>query len=289
MNDSLVKDGASVELLVGQVADEFLRRQEAGERPDVEEYAARHPEAADLIRKVLTSLQALDASLARGEIASSDDAVAGTLGDYRIVREVGRGGMGVVYEAVQLSLSRRVALKVLPFAATMDPRHLQRFHNEARAAACLHHPHIVPVHGVGQERGVHFYAMQFVEGATLAELIARQRQAGESAEKEASPSGSSDRVTPVAPTVPVAAVTTEGAPRDAAYYRRAAQWGIQAAEGLEHAHSLGIVHRDVKPGNLMVDGRGQLWVTDFGLAQVGGDNGLTMTGDLVGTLRYMSP
>ena len=94
------------------------------------------------------------------------------LGDFRIIREVGRGGMGVVYEAEQISLGRRVALKVLPFAATMDPKQLQRFHNEAKAAASLHHEHIVPVYAVGCERGVHYYAMQFIDGTTLAEVIA---------------------------------------------------------------------------------------------------------------------
>src|SRR5919108_2838427 len=98
------------------------------------------------------------------------------LGDYRLIREVGRGGMGVVYEAEQLSLRRRVALKVLPFAVTADPRQLQRFHNEARAAAQLHHEHIVPVHAVGSERGVHYYAMQFIDGHTLAALIRARRQ-----------------------------------------------------------------------------------------------------------------
>src|SRR6266487_3389880 len=97
------------------------------------------------------------------------------LGDFRILREVGHGGMGIVYEAEQLSLGRRVALKVLPFAATMDPKQLQRFKNEALAAAHLDHPHIVDVHGVGCERGVHFYAMRFVEGHTLAEIIDQLR------------------------------------------------------------------------------------------------------------------
>ena len=92
------------------------------------------------------------------------------------MREVGRGGMGVVYEAEQISLRRRVALKVLPFAATMDPRHLQRFHNEAQAAACLHHTNIVPVFFVGCERGVHFYAMQFIDGQPLSELIRQLRR-----------------------------------------------------------------------------------------------------------------
>ena len=105
-------------------------------------------------------------------------AAPGQLGDFRLIREVGRGGMGVVYEAEQISLGRRVALKVLPFAATMDPRQLQRFQNEARAAAVADHTHIVPVHAVGCERGVHFYAMQFIEGQTLAALIADLRRAG---------------------------------------------------------------------------------------------------------------
>src|SRR4029078_10828063 len=93
------------------------------------------------------------------------------LGDFRILRELGRGGMGIVYEAEQISLNRKVALKVLPFADTMDPRHLQRFRNEAQAAACLHHPNIVPVHGVGCERGVHYYAMQLIDGRSLAAVI----------------------------------------------------------------------------------------------------------------------
>jgi tetratricopeptide (TPR) repeat protein len=187
--------------------------------------------------------------------------------------------MGVVYEAEQLSLGRRVAVKVLPLASTMDPRHLQRFQNEARAAASLEHPHIVPVHGVGCERGVHYYAMRFIDGQSLAELIAAQNPA------------SPGRLPPPAgiDTQPEAAAPTQATPRGAAYFRRVAEWGIQAAEALEYAHGLGIVHRDVKPGNLLIDGQGKLWVTDFGLARTAADTGLTMTGDLLGTLRYMSP
>ena len=107
--------------------------------------------------------------------ASRDGATGGVLGDYRIVREIGRGGMGVVYEAEQISLGRRVALKVLPFAAMLDERQLKRFRNEARAAATLDHPHIVPVHAIGCERGVHFYAMSLVNGRTLAQVIADLR------------------------------------------------------------------------------------------------------------------
>src|ERR687888_1123071 len=164
-------DAAAVEALVGQVADEFTQRLNRGESPDVAEYADRYPELRDILVEALTVLQ-----LVRSKDRGGVDAVAagpadGRLGDFRILREVGRGGMGVVYEAEQVSLGRRVALKVLPFAATLDERHLQRFHNEARAAASLHHEHIVPVHGVGCERGTHYYAMQFIDGHTLADVI----------------------------------------------------------------------------------------------------------------------
>src|SRR5262249_24115250 len=106
-----------------------------------------------------------------GLLSASAGGVTGTLGDFRILREIGRGGMGVVYEAEQITLGRRVALKVLPVATTMDPRHLQRFQNEARAAASLHHEHIVPVHAVGHERGLHYYAMQFIDGRSLSQVI----------------------------------------------------------------------------------------------------------------------
>ena len=135
----------------------------------------------------------------------------GVLGDFRLVREVGRGGMGVVYEAVQLSLGRRVALKVLPFAAALDPRHLARFRVEAQAASLLHHAHIVPVHAVGCDRGVHYYAMQFIDGRTLAELIddLRRGRAG---------AGGSD---PAAP----------GTGRRRGHARSAARLGLQAGRG----------------------------------------------------------
>jgi serine/threonine protein kinase len=198
--------------------------------------------------------------------------------------------MGIVYEAEQISLGRRVALKVLPLAAVMDPRHLQRFQNEARAAASLHHEHIAPVYAVGNERGVHYFAMQLINGPSLADVLAGQRS-GSPAAASADPStGYTPRPpTPAADTAPVARASTERLPRDAAYFRRVAEWGIQAAEALEHAHTLGILHRDVKPANLMLDGAGKLWVTDFGLARTGVDSSLTVSGDLLGTLRYMSP
>src|SRR4029079_8491441 len=95
--------------------------------------------------------------------------------DFQILSEIGRGGMGVVYEAIQLSLGRRIALKVLPFAASLDTKQLQRFKNEAHAAAQLHHTNIVPVYAVGCERGVHFYAMQLINGRALSAMIQELR------------------------------------------------------------------------------------------------------------------
>jgi serine/threonine protein kinase len=276
---------------LGRLVERLTRRLQEGERLDLPALAREYPEHAAQLAEVWPALQALAdlerAASAGGEVLPLAEPEAGpapgVLGDFRILREVGRGGMGIVYEAEQISLGRRVALKVLPFAATMDPRHLQRFHNEARAAASLDHPHIVKVHAVGCERGVHYYAMQFIDGQTLAAFIEQQCDSGAAIPPTVAYGA------PAADTVPVAAARTERGPRDRAYFRRAAEWGIEVAEALEHAHQLGVVHRDVKPANLMIDGRGKLWVADFGLARTAANTGLTMSGDLVGTLRYMSP
>jgi serine/threonine protein kinase/Flp pilus assembly protein TadD len=237
------------------------------------------------------------------------------LGDFRIVREIGRGGMGVVYEAEQLSLGRPVALKVLPFAAMLDKQQLARFKNEARAAATLDHPNIVAIYSVGVERGVHYYAMQLIDGQSLAQMIGVMRQKQESgvrgqesgvrgqesgADDQKSPahpltpspahsSTPSPAHTPAAETVPRAALSTIPAYDTRDYCRTIAELGIQAAEALDHAHQNGIIHRDVKPANMLIDETGKLWVTDFGLARLEADAGMTMTGDIVGTLRYMSP
>ncbi len=165
----------AVELLVTEVVDEFMSRLHGGEHPDVEAYAARHPAIAKLLRDLLPALEVLGPASLSGSgkpAARSDAAVPGCLGDFYILRQIGQGGMGTVYEAEQISLVRRVALKILPFASTLDAKQLQRFQNEARAAAHLHHPNIVPVYTAGCERGVHYYAMQYIEGQSLATLIA---------------------------------------------------------------------------------------------------------------------
>jgi serine/threonine protein kinase len=295
MNEAKPAADLSAESLLAELTDEFMARLAAGERPDIEEYAQRHPQLATVLRETLAALRLLADCSASPE-QNGDGCVQAPLGDFRIIRQVGHGGMGVVYEAEQMSLGRRVALKVLPFAATMDPKQLQRFKNEARAAASLEHPHIVPVYGVGCERGVHFYAMKFIEGRSFAEVIAELPRPS-----EPRPSGNGHGENLPAPnvlplegrssnsTAPIARLPTGSATKDLVYFRRVAELGVQAAEALDHAHQLGIIHRDIKPGNLMIDETGKLWVTDFGLARFGADAGLTMTGDVMGTLRYMSP
>jgi serine/threonine protein kinase len=253
---------------------------DGGRRPSRRDFLARCPDIAAELSECLEGLEFLYSAAPR--LHRDSPAVAaplepdGTLGDFRLLREVGRGGMGVVYEALQLSLGRRVALKVLPLAATLDARQLQRFENEARAAAHLHHGNIVPVFAVGCERGVHYYAMQFIDGRTLAAVIDHLRQAPAPA-------------APAADTAAGAGSLTGQSINSPSFFRGVATLGVQAAEALEYAHQMGVVHRDVKPANLLLDGRGNLWVTDFGLARFQANPSFTAPGDLVGTLRYMSP
>ena len=145
------------------------------------EFLAQHCEIAEALDQCLSGLEFVHAAavqleqshpVSAGELASAIPRSA-QFGDYRILREIGRGGMGVVYEAEQISLGRHVALKVLPFAAAIDPKQRQRFQIEAQAAAQLHHPHIVPIFSVGCDHGIHYYAMQFVEGRSLAAVLQR--------------------------------------------------------------------------------------------------------------------
>jgi serine/threonine protein kinase/tetratricopeptide (TPR) repeat protein len=279
---------------LADLVEQLTTRLQTGEDIDSAAVMTEHPEHAGRLAGLLPALKAAAALAAAGESSDEGPRPNVELGDFRIIRQVGRGGMGIVYEAEQLSLRRRVALKVLPFASTMDPKQLQRFRNEALAAASLHHEHIVPVYAVGCERGVHYYAMQFIDGMTLAQVIANR------AESRGRPEDGPESVTgpysetPSRPrppdTAPIAALSTERTgPNWREFYRRAAETIAQAADALEYAHSLGIVHRDIKPGNFMVDGSGKIWVADFGLARFGPDAGLTMSGDLLGTLRYMAP
>ncbi len=178
---------------------------------------------------------------------------------FQIVREIGEGGMGVVYEAIELALGRHCALKIL-LAQRVPTTSVKRFHREARAAARLHHTNIVPVFGVGEDEGQHYYIMQFIEGESLGQVF--------------------DRL--------VLSARPEGP--NSVYFRTIARIGCDVALALADAHKQGILHRDIKPANLLLEAQGKIWVTDFGLSKAfEGEDRLTRTGDIVGTVRYMAP
>jgi WD40 repeat protein/serine/threonine protein kinase len=277
--------------------EEYASALRAGQAPDRESFQARHPEIAGALADCLQGLEWIQSALPRpAPAAGRSPTAAGVqpgmpLGDYRIVREIGRGGMGVVFEAEQVSLNRRVALKVLPLTAALDARVLQRFKNEAQAAAHLHHTHIVPVHATGCEGGIHYYAMQLIEGQSLAQVIAHCRlPIADCKSPEPAICNLQSAIGNPTAAMPPARPSFPSARDGTVFVRTAAALAVQAAEALDHAHQLGVVHRDIKPGNLMVDVRGNLWVTDFGLAHLKNETAaLTSPGDLLGTLRYMSP
>jgi serine/threonine protein kinase/WD40 repeat protein len=307
---------------VDRLAEEFAARFRRGERPSLTEYTQRYPELAQDIRELFPALVLMEQLKPPADATGPEGAAAaGTrlqaLGDYRILREVGRGGMGVVYEAEQVSLGRHVALKVLAGPALVNPTSLERFRREAKAAAKLHHTNIVPVYGVGEHAGVHYYAMQYIAGEGLDRVlhdVRRLRRAGAVASDDlvatagtacaasialslvsgtftapaAAPEAGTGDPAPLPRLRPSPGMLSGDAP-GTGYYRGAARMALQVAEALAYAHRQGVLHRDIKPSNLLLDAQGTVWVTDFGLAKAEGTDELTQTGDIVGTVRYMAP
>jgi serine/threonine protein kinase len=249
---------------LGQLAEEFLTRWRRGDQPSVADYAKQHPELADGIRALFPTLILMERSKPNRSSWTADDTrddslshnlLPWRLGEYELVRELGRGGMGIVFEAKQEALDRCVAVKVLPGTAAYDDRTRQRFLREARTIARLRHPHIIPIHTVGEQDGVLFYVMDLIGGTSLDQLKPPDRVEGDGHARA----------------------------------RWVARLGVQAAETLTYAHGEGILHRDVKPANFVLDQDGKLWLTDFGLAKLMGDPPLTATGEWLGTLRYLAP
>jgi eukaryotic-like serine/threonine-protein kinase len=287
---------------LARILDEYLVAIEQGKCVSPEELLAKYPDDAAQLRGYLSGLQLFHAAAVVPAQTSEIGSEAGvppalqTIGDYRLVREIGRGGMGVVYEAWQVSLRRRVALKVLPFTSAHDAKHISRFKNEAQAAAQAQHPNIVPVFAIGEENGTHFYVMQLIEGQSLTSLLGALRSGGSQRGGTTAPLNSltCNSARPRVPRESTSPQNTESvapmrASETADHVRVVARLGIQGAEALHAAHEIGIVHRDVKPSNLLLDDQGKLWVTDFGLARCRENQGLTQTGDVLGTMRYASP
>jgi WD40 repeat protein/serine/threonine protein kinase len=262
-----------------QLAEEFISRLRLGERPSISEFCARDPARAAEIHEFLSAVAMLEEVRPRTETLCGSaveparlnlaDSAPVMLGDYRLLREVGRGGMGIVYEAEQHSLHRRVAIKVLPVWATASQSQVRRFYREAASAAALHHTNIVPVFGVGEDAGVHYYVMPFIEGSGLDKVLANVRR------------------TPRTPASDSSTATLSGSGET--HWRDVASIGLHVAEALDYAASQGVLHRDIKPSNLLLDSQGTIWVTDFGLAKRADGEDLTATGDVLGTLRYLAP
>ncbi len=280
-----------------QFVEQAVARLEAGEPVDVEAIVGTRVEYADRLRDLLPAIEGLlrlppATSRTPGTAPPDISPSRAELGDFRLIREIGRGGMGTVFEAEQISMGRRVALKILPFATLADDKSLQRFHNEVRAAAALDHPHIVSVYSVGEERGIHFYAMRLIHGQTLAESIEHLRRLHNGATPTVDRREGESEAAELTDTVIAGhsnPSTLTGTQSLRARFRAIAQLGIDVAEALQHAHDQGVIHRDIKPANLLVDTSGKIHVADFGLARIGAEAGLTRTGDVVGTLRYMPP
>lgn len=266
--------------ILASILEEFMESVRRGEAPDATHFVSTYPQLETKIREVLSLVSMVERSNADEDTDESPEQI----GEYRIVGELGRGGMGVVYRAVQQSLNREVALKVLPPQAIGNEESRRRFRREATAAASLHHTNIVPVFEVGESDGIFFYAMQFIDGECLNDVRNRIREHGTPERSEGS--AISDQQ------ARLGAKLLSGDRSDAAtaspYFESVARVGIQAADALHHAHSRGVIHRDVKPSNLILDQSGVVWLTDFGLAKLETDD-LTRTGQLLGTTRYMSP
>ncbi|MDY0168005.1 MAG: protein kinase [Thermoguttaceae bacterium] len=307
-------DRDPVELL----ADEFAARSRQGQSPSISEYVAKYPLYAEQIRQLFPAVAMMEQLRAEedsqrnsaGRCTKSFD-VPERIGDFDIIRQIGRGGMGVVYEAEQRSLARRVAVKVLPEQVLLGSHRLDRFRREAQIAARLRHTAIVPVFGVGEQGGLHYYVMPLVRGVGLDEIIAALR-----AERTASDNGQAPSNHAPAELCDfralVRALIEEKFPLPQSAVRDSHAWeprhrtapsrwatvarlGLQAAEALEYAHVQGTLHRDVKPGNLLVDEQGNACLADFGLARAiepgrpGHDGDRLRAREVVGTPRYMAP
>jgi tetratricopeptide (TPR) repeat protein len=219
------------------------------------------------------------------------------LGEFEVVRELGRGGMGIVFEARQLSLNRRVALKVLSSGLGLTSKAVQRFHREAEAAAKLHHTNIVPIYATGEQDGCHFYTMELIDGPSLDHVLKQLKQASEGRRPPDSDSGTAPppELVQTGPYVESSAsasafgLSPSSLGSGSHYFDAVARMVAAVADALEYAHKQGVIHRDIKPSNLLLSPDGRLSVNDFGLARMLEQPGMTVTGEFVGTPVYMSP
>jgi serine/threonine protein kinase len=291
------------------VASEFLGALRSADRPEIDHYVRQHPDLADEIRELFPVLAALEDWKFYRERTSFEHRSLETLtneifGNFRIVREVGRGGMGIVFEGQEQTTKRRVAIKVIPFLQSTRLR--ESFEREARTAARLRHPHIVPVFAFGEQDGLCYYIMRLIEGVGLDWLIQQlgaepvvlprhisaQFAAPVELNRPETEHGRRSAPSQVASTSEF--TTLHQSPAFAAGLRRdswveIARIGAQVAHALHYAHQQGTLHRDIKPANLLLDANGRIWITDFGLAHSTEGLGMHQSSQTAGTLRYLAP
>jgi serine/threonine protein kinase len=276
----------TLEVLVTHFTDEARR----GLSPSIEDYADRHPALADEIRELFPLLATLEEWSVHKEVESTTESFPvdfrlRSLGDYRLLREAGRGGMGVVFEAVQAETSRRVAVKVLPLRQVADlSRRKDQLRREAATLAQLRHRNIVPVYSFGEHEGYCYYVMQFVDGVNLGWLIQRLRDNADAVKlAEISQAAAGD----IRVYTPPADPSQKLLARDS--WNGFATIGIQVAMALAHAHQRGVLHNDIKPGNLLLNTEGRVVVTDFGVGIQPDPTRPEQPQHALGTLRYMAP
>lgn len=367
---------------IDRLVEEYAGLLRAGKEITIDEFVSEYPVHATELRKILVAVDMVERAALQSVVANDSVSSAGfrqfeknlpkSFGDFEIVRELGRGGMGIVYVAKQRSLKRLVALKVLPSSGPQAIKNRQRFRREAESAASLHHTNIVPVFGIGEQDGILYYAMQLIDGVplnhVLDSLLGKEREENESlaevvgesqhlapaqaaaqlfksdarpvqdvlyqtisapddktqrqqqtVELQGTPANNAALAATVTLTqgmvpakssgslefdVPVHNVVADKSVEadsqvlhekgrsialNAIFFRNVAKIMASAANALQYAHQQGILHRDIKPGNLLLDRDATLWITDFGLARPTDITNVTQTGEIVGTLRYMAP
>ncbi|MHC4946341.1 MAG: tetratricopeptide repeat protein, partial [Planctomycetota bacterium] len=301
--------------LLQQAFEEFCEAWIDGKEPDPEAFCQKYPSFEHVLRERIEEFifvtRGLKTGHAKGPIGppmpeeKSGEVKYKKLGDFSIIREIGRGGMGVVYDARQISLKRNVALKVLPAHLTLRKEAVERFKREASTAARLNHPGIVDIYAVGEEGGTHFFAMEFVEGTPLDRVIARFRKdgslpldgsevahiVGEGLHRpERDPSSTETSAEhEVQPGTEEKKDETRSKVWNKTYIESACRLVTQVADALDYAHRAGVIHRDVKPSNILVRVNGTSVLTDFGLAREEGLPSVTVTGEFAGTPHYVSP
>lgn len=284
-----------------RIAEEFSAAIRAGENPSVDDFLNRYHDETGELEKLLSSIALIEGVKQQNNVPEDPvHQIPEQLDDYRVVREISRGGMGIVLEGIHLALSRRVAIKVFSGNVLNEKQQLARFKQEARAAARLRHRNIVPVYGVGSTKGIHYFVMDLITGSSLRREISSLRGT------------SSVAATTMAR---VESTTTVGAESESdfaieeellsgnqpeaisgnrqfgskQYFHWVAKTAKDVCDALHYAHLNGVLHRDIKPANLLLDEAKSVSIADFGLAKISEQQDFTKTGDVVGTPQYLPP